>query len=271
MKKRIAEIFHLFDFEAMKLYHQKLKDYFQVSLDKKLDVGANAASASKLAKPVLINGVEFDGTKDIEVECNTGNEKTYNTILEKDSREITIPEEFLQEDSSVSVYIDGIKLVSSDEFYTFDKENKKIILSEKNVYSSPVNVELVFKAIGSSLVETLTVKENLLALSDIRLKENFTGIDKADLIKKIKRLQIYNFNFKGNDEIKRGCIAQEVKHIFPEYVKPTEYKYKGREMLGVSYTSFIPDLLVCTQFLLQENEELKQRLDKLESKTGDAN
>lgn len=180
--------------ENLGLYHQKLKDWIaklkinasniiqddnnklvtkaQVeSWENKLDANANAVSASKLQTPVNINGIPFDGTKDIEINHNTVIsllEKTYITKLLKHSKEIIIPDEYLTEEINASVFIDGIKLLNSENFYKLDVPNKKIILV--NSYEHDCDVEIIFKTISTTkiqniTIDTLTINKDLIFLN----------------------------------------------------------------------------------------------------------
>lgn len=176
------------------LYHQKIKDWFSkqyVSATKviqdtnnkfvtdeqmkkwsgKLDADANAVSASKLFKPVKINGVLFDGTQNIEINHNiviSLLEKSYITKLIKNTNEIIIPDEYLTEEINTSIFIDGIKLLNSENFYRLDVPNKKIILV--NSYEHDCDVEIIFKTISTTkiqnmTIDTLTINKDLLFLN----------------------------------------------------------------------------------------------------------
>lgn len=161
----------LISFENLGLYHQKLKDWIaklkinasniiqddnnklvtkaQVdSWDNKLNLKANAASASKLFKPVKINGVTFDGTKDIEItplNYNLDKEIKHYIRLDSNKTTIEIPDSIALSSGIFNLYIDGLRKIEEIE-YAVDMDKKIITLL--NPYEKPVDIEL-------SLLKTL--------------------------------------------------------------------------------------------------------------------
>lgn len=118
----------------------------------KLDADANAASASKLNKPVKINGIEFDGTKDIVI--NTGGsssffqELSYNSTLSKGTTNIKVPDEYwIFEGGSIYVFLNGIKLVPTKHFI-IDYATKNIKINES--YESDSEIEILFNSLDLS-------------------------------------------------------------------------------------------------------------------------
>ena len=111
--------------------------------------------------------------------------------------------------------------------------------------------------------------------SDLRFKEDITPI--VNPIEKVKALNGVRYRFKksetSDDGYRFGFIAQEVKEVCPEAVKEM---HDGS--LAVSYTDFIAILNEAVKEqqnvletmdkelvrLKEENEVLKQRIEKLE-------
>ena len=161
----------LISFENLGLYHQKLKDWIaklkinasniiqddnnklvtkaQVeSWENKLDSKANALSASKLFKPVRINGVLFDGTKDIEItplNYNLDKEIKHYIKLESNKTTIEIPDNIALANGIFNLYVDGLRMI---EEITYSVDMNKKIITLLHSYEKPVDVEL-------SLLKTL--------------------------------------------------------------------------------------------------------------------
>jgi len=110
--------------------------------------------------------------------------------------------------------------------------------------------------------------------SDIRWKKDIVPL--SNVLGKVNQLQGVKFdwrkdefpqmNFPSGSQI--GFIAQQVEPIFPELVTTDNNGYKG-----ISYEKFVPVLVEATkeqqaeiEQLKTENENLKSRLDNLETK-----
>lgn len=111
----------------------------------KLDADANAVSASKLHTPVKINGISFDGSKDIEIYALDSSvvfrELKYYVNLPANDTIINIPIEFTKQKGFLSVYIDGIKQIENIH-YSVDFNNKTITIL--SAYKKKIDVELIF-------------------------------------------------------------------------------------------------------------------------------
>ena len=107
------------------------------------------------------------------------------------------------------------------------------------------------------------------AVSDIRHKENICDLENA--LEKINTIRGVKFNFKDNDKIHAGIIAQEVAPIMPELInKDNDDKWSA------NYDGLIPyliesvktltkdkkDMLHDIEELKRENEELKEKMTK---------
>lgn len=142
----------------------------------KLDADANAVSASKLNKAVRINGVLFDGTKDINFDITSAYiEKSYIAELEANIKKILIPEQYWISDISIIVYINGIKL-SLNKHYTIDVNEHSINLIE--VYSNKSDIEIIFTGLGTSNDFIYTLEPNV---TSIKL-ETSKNISKESII-----------------------------------------------------------------------------------------
>ncbi len=107
--------------------------------------------------------------------------------------------------------------------------------------------------------------------SDKRLKTDIKDLDSS--IDKLLALRPVKYKMKDKENIDKsiedsnteieqmGLIAQEVQEIFPEIV--TEDK---EGILGIRYTALIPILIKAFKEQQEEIEDLKSRLEKLESK-----
>lgn len=100
---------------------------------------------------------------------------------------------------------------------------------------------------------------DLMVTSDIRKKENIKKIKNP--LEKLDQLNGYTFDFKEDGRPSVGVIAQEVEAIYPELVD-------GEESKSVNYNGLIGLLVESVKALREENDLLKERLDKLESQDG---
>jgi hypothetical protein len=99
------------------------------------------------------------------------------------------------------------------------------------------------------------------ATSDMRHKENVCDLENS--LEKIKAIRGVKFNFKGNDRIHSGIIAQEVDEIIPEAIcKSNDEKWSA------NYNTFIGYLIESVKTLSKENDALKQENETLKTKVG---
>ncbi len=96
--------------------------------------------------------------------------------------------------------------------------------------------------------------------SDIRLKKDFSNLSNS--LASITLLKGYNYYLRNekSPNLQTGFIAQEIQKIFPELVNTGSDGY-----LSVDYTGLIPHLVESVKALKSENEELKERLSKIEN------
>jgi len=110
--------------------------------------------------------------------------------------------------------------------------------------------------------------------SDIRLKENIRTINNA--LSKIMQLRGVTFDWKNETEQGKkgaGFIADEVMLVFPNWVKEVKSSNKQKEIVNddkiksLNFPFEFDALLVeAIKELKAENEELKKRIENLESK-----
>jgi hypothetical protein len=99
------------------------------------------------------------------------------------------------------------------------------------------------------------------ATSDMRHKENICDLENS--LEKINTIRGVNFNFKNDDKIHSGIIAQEVAEIIPEAICKSD-----DEKWSANYNTFIGYLIESVKTLSKENETLKTKVGSLESTVG---
>ena len=101
---------------------------------------------------------------------------------------------------------------------------------------------------------------NIYDVSDIRFKENITPLENA--VAKVSSIRGIYFNNLGESPEERevGVIAQEVETVLPEVVSEDAEGYKS-----VDYSKLTPLLVEAIKELKKENEELRVRIEALET------
>jgi hypothetical protein len=97
---------------------------------------------------------------------------------------------------------------------------------------------------------TIRATGDVIAYSDVRVKENIKTIDNS--LEKVGKLRGVEFNKIGKDEKSIGVIAQEIEKVIPEVVKEDD---KG--MKSVAYGNISGLLIEAIKELKAEIEELK--------------
>jgi hypothetical protein len=122
----------------------------------------------------------------------------------------------------------------------------------------------IFTSVGGY---TQTGTENWIIQSDRRIKENIVKASYEKCLDNIKKIELYNFNFKENyvktnDRNQLGFIAQEVQEVYPKavIVKPDE---KIEELLTVNTTQIKYTLYGAVRSLIEKVERIEERVDKL--------
>jgi hypothetical protein len=122
----------------------------------------------------------------------------------------------------------------------------------------------IFTSVGGY---TQTGSENWIIQSDRRIKENIVKASYEKCLDNIKKIELYNFNFKENyvntnDRNQLGFIAQEVQEVYPKavIVKPDD---KIEELLTLNTTQIKYTLYGAVKSLIEKVENLEMRVDKL--------
>ena len=98
---------------------------------------------------------------------------------------------------------------------------------------------------------TIRATGDVIAYSDVRIKENIKTIDNS--LEKVSKLRGVEFNKIGDNKKSIGVIAQEIEKVIPEVVKEDD---KG--MKSVAYGNISGLLIEAIKELKAEIEELKK-------------
>jgi len=107
------------------------------------------------------------------------------------------------------------------------------------------------------------------SISDEKLKENI--VDASPKLDELMKIQIKNFNFKGDDKKNLGVIAQQVETIFPKLIDerkdthPTTNEDLGTTTKSVKHSVFVPMLIKAMQEQQTIIDDLKSRIETLEN------
>ena len=118
--------------------------------------------------------------------------------------------------------------------------------------------------VGNKLTVTgITESTSFNATSDRRKKENICVLENP--LEKICQIRGVSFTFiDDKDEHKQkhaGIIAQEVQPIIPELINTTD-----DDRWSANYDGLTPYLIESVKTLSKENEELKEKVNTLETK-----
>jgi hypothetical protein len=111
---------------------------------------------------------------------------------------------------------------------------------------------------------------NVSHTSDKRLKENIIDANKENLISDFEKVRFVNYNFIGKERKELGVIGQELQKIYPSIGverNNTDEDKKEDDLdsyLSVKYGVLNLKGLMVIQELIKENNELKERLNKIE-------
>jgi len=135
------------------------------------------------------------------------------------------------------------------EFWT-SQGQKMVINSAGNVgigNTTPSTYKL-------DVVGTIRATGDVIAFSDIRVKENIKTIDNA--LDKVKSLRGVEYNKIDNPEKSIGVIAQEIEEVIPEVVKEDD-----QGMKSVAYGNITAVLIEAIKEQQKQIDELKNQLD----------
>jgi hypothetical protein len=122
----------------------------------------------------------------------------------------------------------------------------------------------IFTSVGGY---TQTGTENWIIQSDRRIKENIVKASYEKCLENVKKIELYNFNFKDNyvntnDRNQLGFIAQEVQEVYPKAVI-VKTDDKIEDLLTVNTTQIKYTLYGAVKSLIDKVENLEMRVDKL--------
>jgi len=100
---------------------------------------------------------------------------------------------------------------------------------------------------------TIRATGDIIAYSDIRVKENIKTIDNS--LEKVSKLRGVEFNKIGDNEKSIGVIAQEIEKVIPEVVKEDD-----EGMKSVAYGNISGLLIEAIKELKAEIEDLKKKI-----------
>jgi hypothetical protein len=108
---------------------------------------------------------------------------------------------------------------------------------------------------NATLNGSFIASDEITAYSDKRLKEVVSKT--PDVLNDLMKVNIvdYKRTDKDDDKVRTGVIAQELREVFPQYVKGDEDK----EMLSVNYAEMVS---VCIKAI----QELEEKVKKLENR-----
>jgi len=104
---------------------------------------------------------------------------------------------------------------------------------------------------GDVLVTGVTTSTDFNSASDINLKTNIKTIENP--IEKILKINGVTFNWKKDNRLSVGVIAQEIEEVFPELVQ-------GEDPKTVNYNGLIALLIECIKEQQVEINILKSKL-----------
>jgi hypothetical protein len=126
-------------------------------------------------------------------------------------------------------------------------------------YGDNVGIGTTTAAYKLDVSGTIRATGDVIAYSDIRVKENIKTLDNS--LEKVVKLRGVEFNKIGENIKSIGVIAQEIETILPEVVRTDD-----RGMKSVAYGNISGLLIEAIKDLKVEIDLLKHKIDILESK-----
>jgi hypothetical protein len=107
------------------------------------------------------------------------------------------------------------------------------------------------------------------AISDIKLKENI--VDATPKLEQLCQVKVRNYNLIGDSNKQLGVVAQELEQVFPRMIdespdRDAEGNDLGTTTKQVKYSVFVPMLIKAIQEQQAIINDLKARIETLESK-----
>ena len=163
--------------------------------------------------------------------------------------------------------IDGVVTIGTNTIVLDGRSNREfvrvgsatsgaILAGYSTITDAPSYVEAYNGIFEQASVVGIITAEHFNSTSDKRVKENIRPIENA--LEKVTRLNGVHFNFVNSGKPSAGVIAQEVEQVFPDLIAGTFPK-------SVNYNGLIGVLIESVKELKAQNEELRSRIEKLES------
>jgi hypothetical protein len=127
---------------------------------------------------------------------------------------------------------------------------------------------------------TQTGSENWVVQSDRRIKENIVKASYEKCLDNVKKIELYNFNFKDNcvntnDKNQLGFIAQEVQQVYPKAVEvgrmTLDNNQEINDLLTLNTTQIKYTLYGAVKNLIERVENIESRVEQLYNMTLSSN
>ena len=149
---------------------------------------------------------------------------------------------------------------------------RSTLLEEPNYFAGNVGIGTSNPNVALDVSGSIEYTGTITDVSDQRKKENIQALENS--LSKICQLNGKSYEMiednQGEKETELGFIAQEVQQVFPEIVKVVESQEsedgETQEYLGVSYIQLIAPLVESIKEQQSIIEDLKSRIETLESK-----
>ena len=127
---------------------------------------------------------------------------------------------------------------------------------------------------------TQTGSENWVVQSDRRIKENIVRASYEKCLDNVKKIELYNFNFKDNcvntnDKNQLGFIAQEVQQVYPKAVEVGRMTLDNNQgindLLTLNTTQIKYTLYGAVKNLIERVENIESRVEQIYNMTLSSN
>lgn len=226
------------------------------------DLTGNATTATTLATARTINGVAFDGSKNITITASGTDSSKLPLTGGTMTGNLTVPSAYAS---------NWFRSTGATGWYS-ETYGGGVMMQDTTwvrIYGS--------KAFHVS--NEIAATGNITAYySDARLKENLRKIEQP--LAKLAKLTGYHYNANelgakfGYDPSKQevGLLAQDVEAVMPECVEQAPFdrtdkageSLSGQHYKTLKYDRLAPLMIEGIKELAQENEELKKRIERLE-------
>jgi hypothetical protein len=129
----------------------------------------------------------------------------------------------------------------------------------------------IYSSLGGYTSSALT---KWYVLSDRRIKENIVKASYEKCLENVKKIELYNFNFKDNcvntnDMHQLGFIAQEVQQVYPKAVEVSKMilnlEEKIDDLLTLNITQIDYTLYGAVKSLIEKMENIKIKMEQIKT------